>query len=62
MRRGTIRYHQLVNKLNRIRNEAAGGGNKSISGIVNRPEANFLGERWVGMDIGKRPQPKGQEY
>ena len=58
--KGTARYHQLVNKLNRIANELAAGSNQGIKGKVNHAEADFLGERFVGEGFSERPGPKGE--
>jgi len=45
IRKGTPRYSQLMNKLNRFKNVK---GDKTVTGKISHAESDFLGKRWVG--------------
>jgi RHS repeat-associated protein len=50
---------QLKNKMKRIRNQSAAGGNRGVSGSVSESDALKLGRKWVGPGAREMSSGKG---
>ena len=49
----------LRNKLKRINNQTAAGGNRGVTGSVSNKQAMILGKRFVGLDFKTMSNGKG---